>query len=54
MALAVEDHNLGKIKRGHTLQTGNVDAELIRIRAPLVVRVNAAGRYRNGVRPSWC
>ncbi len=42
MVDAVHDLHLWKIKRANTLDTGNVDAELDGVRAPLMMGVDAA------------
>ena len=42
MAVAVVNDDLAEIERRHAFEAGDVDAELIGIRAALMVRVNAA------------
>jgi hypothetical protein len=42
MAAAVEDDDFVEIERRHAFETGDVDAELVRVRAALVMRVDAA------------
>lgn len=39
---AVIDHQLGEVERADAFEAGDVDAELVRVRATLVVRVDAA------------
>ena len=42
MPVAVIDRHCRKIERRDAVKTGNVDAELGRVRAPLMVRIDAA------------
>src|SRR6185295_502091 len=44
MELAVVDHDLGEIERRDALEAGNVDRELVGVRAALVVGIDAAHR----------
>src|ERR1700733_8504758 len=41
---AVEHENFSEVEGAKTLQAGGVDAVLVRVRAPAVVGVDAAGR----------
>jgi hypothetical protein len=42
VTVAVMDYDFGEIEWRYALETGDIDAELIRVRPALVVRVNAA------------
>lgn len=42
VALAVVDDDFLEVEGRHALQASNIDAELVRVRAPLVMRVDPA------------
>jgi len=44
MPITVVDDDLREIERRYALQAGDIDAELVRVRAALVVGVDAADR----------
>src|SRR6185369_999033 len=46
VALAVIDHDFGEIEGRDAFETGDVDAELVGVRAAFVVRVDAADRAK--------
>jgi hypothetical protein len=42
MAAAVVNHDLAEIERRHAFEAGDIDSELVRVRAALVVGADAA------------
>ena len=54
MALPVVDDHLAEIERRDAFEAGDVDAQLVGVRAALVVGVDAADRCRNDARRRPC